>query len=196
MVTAWADGDEACLRSAFLWEKPGLHIQQLEKNILESYRPNCLKTECEVTESASAARQDEHILREKMKLGHKIWEKRRKHTYRSLAIPRLLGISDQVSGSRMDFTETRMILIFRSLLKKTQILQVLLQKQKEFLTFLSCVSLVQPHSWAVIPRRGGQLFPFLSGSGVPAKGRGSLQAFGRYAKPWGTHIFLTTLFQG
>lgn len=72
MVTAWADGDEACLRSAFLWEKPGLHIQQLEKNILESYRPNCLKTECEVTESASSARQDEHILREKMKLGHKI----------------------------------------------------------------------------------------------------------------------------
>lgn len=67
MVTAQADGDKACLRSAFLWEKPGLDIQQLEEenNILGSYRPSYLKTEHEVTESASAARQDEHILREK-----------------------------------------------------------------------------------------------------------------------------------
>lgn len=35
------------------------------------------------TESASAARQDEHILREKMKLGHNIREKKRNHTYHS-----------------------------------------------------------------------------------------------------------------
>lgn len=142
MVTAWADGAEACLRSAFFWEKPGLHIQQLgeERNILGSYRPNRLETEHEVTESASAARQDEHILKEKMKLGHKREkrEKRRNHTYDSLAIPRLLGISDQVSGPGTDFTGTRMIPIFSSLLKKTQILQVLFQKPKEFLTLAVC----------------------------------------------------------
>lgn len=50
MVTAQVDGDEPCLRSAFLWEKLGLDLQQLEeeKNILGSYRSSYLKTEHEV----------------------------------------------------------------------------------------------------------------------------------------------------
>lgn len=52
------------------WKRKGM--------LLGSYRPNCLETEHEVTESASAAWQDEHILREKMKLGHKKLRKEEK----------------------------------------------------------------------------------------------------------------------
>ena len=92
------------------WRRKGM--------LLGSCRPNRLETEHEVTESASAAWQDEHILREKIKLGHKNWEKRRNHTYYSLVIPRLLGSSDQVSDPEMDFTVIRMIPVFSSLLGK------------------------------------------------------------------------------
>lgn len=31
LATAQVDGAEGCLRNAFLWEKPGLHSQQLEE---------------------------------------------------------------------------------------------------------------------------------------------------------------------
>lgn len=69
-------------------------------------------------ESARAVWQNEHILREKMKLGHKNQEKRGHHTYYSLVISRLLGSSDQVSDPEMDSPVIRMIPVFSSLLRK------------------------------------------------------------------------------
>lgn len=147
------------------WRRKGM--------LLGSYRPNCLEAEHEVMESASAAWQDDDILREKMKLGHKNWDKRRNHTYYSLVIPRLLGSSDQAPDPETDFTVIRMIPVFSSLSRKELKFckSFLFQKLKVVLTSaVMCQPAPATQLGCNSQERVTTPFPYLTGSRVPGKG--------------------------
>lgn len=98
-----------------------------------------------------------------MKLGHNIGEKKRNHTYHSFISNsqvawHLRSTVWSKDGFHRDQNDSHFQITFK---ENSNFVSVTPETEGiSYISCRSCVSLVQPRSWAVTPRRGGQLFPF------------------------------------